>query len=60
MKILLDFVLGVGLFGMVTSSVYTALALLAVRRFTHRREDGTAVVFEPPVSLLKPLHRGRT
>ena len=56
MKILLDFVLGVGLFGMVTSSVYTALALLAVRRFTHRREDGTAVVFEPPVSLLKPLH----
>ena len=38
MKILLDFVLGVGLFGMVTSTVYTVLALLAVRRFTRRKE----------------------
>jgi ceramide glucosyltransferase len=54
MKILLDFVLGVGLFGMVTSSVYTALALLAVRRFT--RQKGTSAIFEPPISLLKPLH----
>jgi ceramide glucosyltransferase len=54
MKILLDFVLGVGLFGMVTSSVYTALALLATRRFTRRKIS--PAVFEPPVSLLKPLH----
>ncbi len=55
MKLLLDFVLGVGLFGMVTSSVYTALALVAIRRFT-RRKNRAAAVFEPPVSLLKPLH----
>lgn len=54
MKILLDFVLGVGLFGIVTSSVYTALAFVAVRRFTRRKSSPP--VFEPPVSLLKPLH----
>ncbi|HUV96051.1 MAG TPA: hypothetical protein VMV98_01155, partial [Acidobacteriaceae bacterium] len=54
MKLLLDFVLGVGLLGMVTSSVYSALALLAVRRFARRR--GVPEAFEPPVSLLKPLH----
>ena len=53
MKILLDFVLGVGLFGMVTSSVYSALALVAVRRFRRR---GSPEAFKPPVSLLKPLH----
>ncbi|HZC42540.1 MAG TPA: glycosyltransferase, partial [Acidobacteriaceae bacterium] len=54
MKILLDFVLGVGLFGIATSSVYSALALLAIRRF--RRRQGFCAAFEPPVSLLKPLH----
>jgi ceramide glucosyltransferase len=54
MKILLDFVIGVGLFGMITSSVYTALALIAVRRFARRQVSST--LFEPPVSLLKPLH----
>jgi ceramide glucosyltransferase len=54
MKILLDFVLGVGLFGLVTSSVYTALALLAIRRFVQRKNS--PAIFEPPVSLLKPLH----
>lgn len=54
MKILLDFVMGVGLFGMVTSSIYTVLALLAVRRFARRQVSSTD--FEPPVSLLKPLH----
>ena len=54
MKILLDFVLGVGLLGLVSSSVYTALALVAVRRFARQR--ASSAVFEPPVSLLKPLH----
>ncbi|MHB1936352.1 MAG: bacteriohopanetetrol glucosamine biosynthesis glycosyltransferase HpnI [Acidobacteriaceae bacterium] len=56
MIILLEFVLGVGLFGMVTSTVYTALAMLAIRRFTRRRRDGFPMGFGPPVSLLKPLH----
>ncbi|HTU49297.1 MAG TPA: bacteriohopanetetrol glucosamine biosynthesis glycosyltransferase HpnI [Acidobacteriaceae bacterium] len=54
MKLLLDFVLGIGLFGLVTSSVYTALAFLAVRRFT--QTETSSAVFELPVSLLKPLH----
>ena len=54
MKILLDLVLGVGLLGMVSSTVYTVLALLAVRRFT--RQKSSSAIFEPPVSLLKPLH----
>jgi ceramide glucosyltransferase len=54
MKLLLDLVLGVGLFGVVTSSVYTALALWAIRRFARRRDS--SAIFEPPVSLLKPLH----
>ena len=56
MEKLLDFVLGLGLFGMVTSTIYTGLAMLAVWRFIHRGEGGSAAVFEPPVSLLKPLH----
>ncbi|HEY5255570.1 MAG TPA: bacteriohopanetetrol glucosamine biosynthesis glycosyltransferase HpnI, partial [Acidobacteriaceae bacterium] len=46
--------LGVGLLGMVSSTVYTVLALLAVRRFT--RQKSSSAIFEPPVSLLKPLH----
>ncbi|MHB1958174.1 MAG: bacteriohopanetetrol glucosamine biosynthesis glycosyltransferase HpnI [Acidobacteriaceae bacterium] len=56
MKIPLEFVLGIGLFGMVTSTTYTALAMLAVRRFVRRREGGSKTIFQPPVSLLKPLH----
>ncbi|MHB1673080.1 MAG: bacteriohopanetetrol glucosamine biosynthesis glycosyltransferase HpnI [Acidobacteriaceae bacterium] len=56
MKILLEFVLGIGLFGLVTSTIYTALAMLAVRRFVDRREGGFETIFQPPVSLLKPLH----
>ena len=56
MKMLLDFLLGVGLFGMVTSTTYTALAMLAARRFTRREHDRSLTVFEPQVSLLKPLH----
>lgn len=54
MKILFDLVLGVGLLGMVSSTVYTVLTLVAVRRFT--RQKGSSAIFEPPVSLLKPLH----
>ena len=56
MEKLLDFVLGLGLFGMVTSTIYTALAMLAVWRFVRRDRDASQSVFEPPVSLLKPLH----
>lgn len=56
MKILLEFVLGIGLFGMVTSTIYTVLAMLAVRRFVGCGQGGSGASFEPAVSLLKPLH----
>lgn len=56
MKMLLDIVLGIGLFGMVTSTIYTVLAMLAVRRFVGRKSRGSQARFQPPVSLLKPLH----
>ncbi|MEO6965187.1 MAG: bacteriohopanetetrol glucosamine biosynthesis glycosyltransferase HpnI [Acidobacteriaceae bacterium] len=56
MKKLLDFALGLGLFGLFTSTVYTVLVALAVRRFAGRRQDAAQTFFQPPVSLLKPLH----
>ncbi|HVC90515.1 MAG TPA: bacteriohopanetetrol glucosamine biosynthesis glycosyltransferase HpnI [Acidobacteriaceae bacterium] len=56
MKKLLDFVLGLGLFGLLTSTIYTSLAMLAVWRFIRRARRASQAVFEPPVSLLKPLH----
>lgn len=56
MKMLLEIVLGIGLFGMATSTIYTGLAMLAVRRFVGRKDRGPQTDFKPPVSLLKPLH----
>lgn len=50
-------VLAIGLFGLLASAVYTAMAMIAALRF-HRRTIVTAGgdAFSPPVSLLKPLH----
>jgi ceramide glucosyltransferase len=50
--------LGLGFLGLVCSSVYFALVLLAVRRFVRRKDLLTQRVstFCPPLSLLKPLH----
>ena len=45
MEKLLDFVLGLGLFGMVTSTIYTVLAMLAVRRFVRRKDGDSAGPF---------------
>ena len=56
MEKLLDFALGLSLFGLFTSTIYTALAALAVRRFVRRKNHDTQTFFQPPVSLLKPLH----
>lgn len=44
----------VGLFGILTSTTYLALVLVAALRF--RRRPKAASTFTPPVSLLKPLH----
>lgn len=56
MKIVLDLVLGLGLFGLFTSTIYTVLVALAVRRFARRKDRNPPPLFQPPVSLLKPLH----
>jgi len=50
--------LGLGLFGLLCSSVYSALVVFAVRRFVRRRRTLAQRVktFSPPLSLLKPLH----
>jgi len=50
-KILLD----LGVFGLLTSSVFTGLAIAGVFRFVSRRRTGAAP-FSPPVTLFKPLH----
>jgi ceramide glucosyltransferase len=43
-----------GLFGILTSTIYLALVSVAVLRF--RRRPKIAPTFTPPVSLMKPLH----
>jgi len=50
-KILLD----LGVFGLLTSSVFTGLAIAGVFRFVSRLRTGAAP-FSPPVTLFKPLH----
>lgn len=44
----------VGLFGILTSTIYLALVLAATIRF--RRQPKIASSYTPPVSVLKPLH----
>lgn len=56
MKKLLDLILAAGLFGLVTSTVYTAMVAVAALRFRRRSARAASGVFTPPVSLLKPLH----
>jgi len=52
LRILLDF----GLLGLVTSSIFTLLALAGLVRFRRQRLAAAGPDFGPPVSLLKPLH----
>lgn len=56
MNKLLDLALAVGLFGLLTSTVYAGMVLVAAVRF--RRQRSSIEAFAPPVSLLKPLHGG--
>jgi len=46
----------IGLLGLVTSTVFTLLALIGLLRFRWRRERAGRPKFCPPVSLFKPLH----
>jgi ceramide glucosyltransferase len=52
LRILFDF----GLFGLVTSTIFTLLALTGLVRFRWRRERAPDGLFCPPVSVFKPLH----
>jgi ceramide glucosyltransferase len=52
---MLDALLDIGLFGLVTSTGSTLLALTGLAQFRRRRITGPDSVFTPPVSLLKPL-----
>ncbi len=61
MHILLkEFLLAVGCFGLLTSSVFGGMVMVAAWRFRARRRSAAASKlappFTPPVSLLKPLH----
>lgn len=55
MEILLYIALAIGLFGLLASSIYTAMSILVSARFRRQPNMGAAW-FAPPVSLLKPLH----
>jgi ceramide glucosyltransferase len=52
---MIKILLSAGLLGLLSSTVFTILALIGVRRFTTRRR-GAKSEFLPPVSLFKPLH----
>jgi ceramide glucosyltransferase len=56
MRRLLDFALSIGLLGLLTSSVYTVMAMAAMVRFKAHRRRYSRSAYMPPVSLLKPLH----
>jgi len=49
--------LGLGIFGLLTSTIFTAIVFAGVRKFASgRKRGGQANEFAPPVTLLKPLH----
>ncbi len=50
------FLLAISFFGLLTSTVYTALVLMGVRDYLRNRRTRKNKFFTPPVSLLKPLH----
>jgi ceramide glucosyltransferase len=52
---MINILLGVGLLGLLTSTIFTFLALFGVRRFAIRRRGAQSEI-PPPVSLFKPLH----
>ena len=49
--------LGLGIFGLLTSTIFTAIVFAGVRKFASgRKRSGPGNEFAPPVTLLKPLH----
>lgn len=56
MEKVLYLLLALGLLGLLSSTVYCGMVLLAAMRFYRRRYPAQGDAFTPPVSLLKPLH----
>ena len=52
---MLHLLLGLSIFGLITSTVYAMLVMAGVLHFRRQRIPGNGA-FTPPVSLLKPLH----
>src|ERR1700735_3656077 len=48
--------LGLGVFGLVTSSVFAGMVLAGTRHHLRSRDAVLSTGFTPPLSLLKPLH----
>lgn len=53
---MIKLLLGLGIFGLFTSSFSSALVIAGVWRFVTRRRRAGSPTFLPPVSLFKPLH----
>jgi len=59
---MIKFLFGLGLFGLLTSSIFSGLVMAGVWRFVRRRRaeraslSGASPTSLPPVSLFKPLH----
>jgi len=53
---MLHFLLALGIFGLITSTVYCFMVVAGVIFFRRRRPVAPPADFAPPVSLLKPLH----
>jgi ceramide glucosyltransferase len=47
---------GLGIFGLLTSSIFMGLVMACVWRFARRRKRAVGGDFTPPVSVFKPLH----
>ncbi|MGH9585675.1 MAG: glycosyltransferase, partial [Acidobacteriaceae bacterium] len=47
---------GLGLLGLLTSSIFSGLVIAGILRFVARRKRGGRRDYFPPVSLFKPLH----
>src|ERR1035441_9365548 len=55
-SILIDALSALAVFGVTTSTVYSLMVAVGVLRFRRRATASGARGFQPPVSVLKPLH----
>lgn len=53
---MIKIVLGIGLLGLFTSTIFSILVVAGIRRFRNWRRLSAGSEFLPPVSLFKPLH----